>query len=96
MMTKQPADLFGLHDRGVLQVGNVADVFIFDPETVDSKQARLVEDLPGNSPRLVAESIGVVRVLVNGTEILINGQPTGALPGAVLRSGKDTITVSTR
>jgi len=96
MMTKQPADLFGLHDRGVLKVGNVADVFIFDPETVDSKQARLVDDLPGNSPRLVAESIGVARVLVNGTEILVDGQPTGSLPGAVLRSGKDTVSVTTR
>ena len=74
----------------------MADVFIFDPETVDSKQARLVDDLPGNSPRLVAESIGVARVLVNGTEILVDGQPTGALPGAVLRSGKDTVSVTTR
>ena len=96
MMTKQPADLFGLHDRGVLKVGNVADVFIFDPATVDSKPARLIDDLPGNSPRLVAESVGVARVLVNGTEILVDGTPTGALPGAILRSGKDTVSVTTR
>jgi ribosomal protein S4 len=44
----------------------------------------------------VAESIGVARVLVNGTEILVDGQPTGALPGSVLRSGKDTVSVTTR
>ncbi|MEI6700363.1 MAG: amidohydrolase family protein, partial [Actinomycetota bacterium] len=95
MLTKQPADLFGLHDRGVLAPGNVADLFIFDPETVDSQPARLVNDLPGESPRLVAESIGVRRVIVNGTDILVDGSPTGALPGTILRSGIDTISVTT-
>ncbi len=95
MMTKQPADLFGLHDRGTLAPGNVADLFIFDPATVDSQPARLVNDLPGDSPRLVAESIGVSRVIVNGVEILVDGQPTGALPGAILRSGVDTVSVTT-
>ena len=95
MMTKQPADLFGLHDRGTLAPGNVADLFIFDPATVDSQPARLVNDLPGDSPRLVAESIGVRRVIVNGIDILVDGQPTGALPGAILRSGVDTVSVTT-
>jgi N-acyl-D-aspartate/D-glutamate deacylase len=55
-----------------------------------------VHDLPGNSPRLTAGSIGVKRVLVNGKVSVIDGQPTGELAGTVLRSGRDTWTVATR
>jgi N-acyl-D-aspartate/D-glutamate deacylase len=93
MLTQQPAQLFGLRDRGVLSEGKAADVFIFDPETVGSEPARLIHDLPGDAPRLVAGSTGVVRVLVNGVETIRDGQPTGAVPGTLLRSGRDTASV---
>ncbi len=92
-MTAGPADLFGLHDRGRIAEGLRADLFIFDPETVASEPATLVQDLPGGSPRLIADSIGVVRVLVNGIETVADGKPTGNLPGTLLRSGRDTVTV---
>ena len=95
MMTSDPAELFGLTDRGVVREGAHADLVIFDPTTIASEPARLVEDLPGGSPRLFAASIGVVRVLVGGTEIIVDGTPTGALPGSVLRSGADTVSVTT-
>jgi len=94
-MTQAPAELFGLHDRGLVAEGRCADLFIFDPETVGSDPATLVEDLPGGSPRLIASSTGVARVLVNGVATVIDGQPTGALPGTLLRSGRDTVTVDT-
>ena len=81
MMTAQPAALFGLRDRGLLQEGYAADLFVFDPETVASEPARLVHDLPGETPRLFAGSHGVVRVLVNGVETVRDGAPTGAVPG---------------
>ncbi len=95
MMTSDPAELFGLTDRGVVREGAHADLVIFDPTTIASEPARLVEDLPGGSPRLFAASIGVVRVLVGGTEIIVDGTPTGALPGSVIRSGADTTSVTT-
>ena len=95
MMTSQPAELFGLTDRGVIREGAIADLMVFDPETVASEPARLVEDLPGDSPRLFAASIGVTRVLVGGVETIVDGEPTGALPGAILRSGADTVSVTT-
>ncbi len=93
MMTAQPAALFGLRDRGLVAEGYAADLFVFDPATVASEPARLVYDLPGDTPRLYAGSHGVVRVLVNGVEIIRDGEPTGAVPGALLRSGRDTASV---
>jgi N-acyl-D-aspartate/D-glutamate deacylase len=94
MLTGQPAALFGLRDRGLVAEGCRADLFVFDPETVASEPARLVYDLPGGTPRLFAESIGVTRVLVNGVETIVDGKPTGAVPGSLLRSGRDTHTVT--
>jgi N-acyl-D-aspartate/D-glutamate deacylase len=93
MMTGQPARLFGLRRRGVLAPGYAADIFVFDPATVGAEPARLVRDLPGDAPRLVAGSHGVVRVLVNGVETVRDGQPTGVVPGTLLRSGRDTASV---
>ena len=49
----------------------------------------------GARVRLTADSIGVVRVLVNGVETVADGKATGETPGHVLRSGKDTATVAT-
>jgi N-acyl-D-aspartate/D-glutamate deacylase len=93
LMTQAPAQLFGLRDRGELREGYHADVVIFDRDTVDADEVNLVNDLPGGTARLFAEAIGVQRVMVNGTTIVEGGKQTGALPGKVLRSGRDTYTV---
>ncbi|MBX3285736.1 MAG: amidohydrolase family protein [Acidimicrobiales bacterium] len=95
LMTGVPSRLFGLRDRGRLAEGWCADVVVVDPETVGAEHATLVHDLPGDSPRLTAASLGVVRVFVNGTVTVVDGEATGALPGTVLRSGRDTETVLT-
>jgi N-acyl-D-aspartate/D-glutamate deacylase len=96
LMTDAPARLFGLTGRGRIGEGWFADVVVFDPETVDSGPAHRVYDLPGDSLRLTAESIGVQRVFVNGRPVIVDGDPAGELPGRVLRSGRDTETVATR
>ncbi|MEY4362418.1 MAG: hypothetical protein RL391_1724, partial [Actinomycetota bacterium] len=96
MMTTAPAQLFGLTDRGELREGAHADVVVFDPESVGSEDARLVTDLPGSSSRLTAGSHGVVRVIVNGVPIVENGVANGRTPGTVLKSGRDTYTVTAR
>jgi N-acyl-D-aspartate/D-glutamate deacylase len=95
LITDAPAQLFGLRDRGRLEPGYHADVVVFDPERIGSEDATLVRDLPGGSARLTAGSRGVVRVLVNGVETVIDGAATGATPGTLLRSGRDTRTVAT-
>ena len=93
MLTDEPARLFGLKRRGRIVEGFHADVVVFDPDTIGSEHATLVEDLPGGTARLTAGANGVVRVLVNGVETVVDNEATGALPGAVLRSGRDTATV---
>jgi N-acyl-D-aspartate/D-glutamate deacylase len=96
LLTQAPAELFGLADRGTLRPGAHADVVVLDPGTVGSDPATLVGDLPGGSARLTAGSQGIVRVLVNGTAVVVDGRATGAVPGRLLRSGRDTYTVATR
>ena len=94
LMTAAPAALFGLRDRGTLEAGARADVVLFDPATVGAREASLVGDLPGNTARLFAGSVGIERVLVNGRTIVADGRSTGDTPGMVLHSGRDTATVA--
>ncbi|MBL1081976.1 D-aminoacylase [Streptomyces actinomycinicus] len=96
MLTDDPARLFGLRERGRLREGWHADLVLFDPERIDAGRARLVHDLPGDSPRLDSRALGVRAVWVNGVEVIRDDVVTGAVPGRVLRSGRDTRTVSTR
>jgi N-acyl-D-aspartate/D-glutamate deacylase len=95
-LTDKPARLFGLRDRGRIAPGAFADLVLFDPATVGAAPARLVRDLPGGSARLIADSVGVHRVFTNGIESARDGRATGALAGRVLRSGRDTETVTAR
>ncbi|MGE0880306.1 MAG: amidohydrolase family protein [Acidimicrobiia bacterium] len=95
LITSVPADLFGLRERGRLAPGCFADIVVFDPTTIDAGSATLVTDLPGDSSRLIAPAVGVRHVFVNGVETIVDGTPTGATPGTVLRSGRDTVTVAT-
>jgi N-acyl-D-aspartate/D-glutamate deacylase len=94
MLTETPAQLFGLRDRGRVAPGYLADLVVFDPETIGSEDATLVRDLPGGSARLTAGSRGVERVLVNGVTTVADGKATGDTPGTLLRSGRDTYTVT--
>ncbi|WP_340378126.1 D-aminoacylase [Streptomyces sp. SS7] len=96
MLTDDPARLFGLRERGRVREGWHADLVLFDPERIDAGKATLVHDLPGDSPRLDSRALGIRAVWVNGVEAIRDDVVTGAVPGRVLRSGRDTETVSTR
>jgi N-acyl-D-aspartate/D-glutamate deacylase len=86
-MTSDPADFFGIKDRGRIAPGMAADIVIFDPATVgsDARPQRL-HDLPGGGKRMVKRSRGVEMTLVNGVVTWETGALTGASAGTVLRS----------
>jgi N-acyl-D-amino-acid deacylase len=75
-MTGFPAQRLGLHDRGILRDGTVADIVIFNPATV---QTSATIDDPKQYP------IGIDYVFVNGVAVIDNGEHTGATPGVALR-----------
>ncbi len=93
LMTDVPARYFGLKRRGRIDRGYSADFVLFDPARIGSAPIRSRNDLPGGADRLYAEATGVEYVLVNGVAVVSQGRLTGALPGVVLRSGQDTVTV---
>jgi N-acyl-D-aspartate/D-glutamate deacylase len=90
LATDRPARLIGLRDRGRLAPGWSADVVVFDPERFGPTPVEARHDLPGGAWRLTSEAAGLELVFVNGTLIREGSQATGALPGTVLRSGRDT------
>jgi len=87
-LTSEPADFFGIRDRGRLRQGLAADIVVFDPRTVNSaRRAKMVDDLPGGGRRLVMPAEGIEYTIVNGTIVYEHGRASGAMPGRVLRSG---------
>jgi N-acyl-D-amino-acid deacylase len=77
-LSTHAARRFRLTDRGLLRPGYVADIAVFDPFNVNDRSTYA-------AGRTLAE--GVDHVLVNGTLVLENGEPTGATPGRALRRG---------
>jgi N-acyl-D-amino-acid deacylase len=75
-MTSMPADQSGLKDRGRIARGKKADLVAFNAQTV--KDVATYED-PHRYPQ------GIIHVFVNGTQVVQNGNHTGAKPGRILR-----------
>jgi N-acyl-D-amino-acid deacylase len=75
-MTSLPASNLNLDKRGSLRAGWYADVVVFDPEKIQDH---------ATFENAAQYSTGVHHVFVNGTQVLHEGEHTGALPGRVLR-----------
>jgi N-acyl-D-amino-acid deacylase len=86
-ITSEPADFFGISDRGRLETGAAADIVVFDEDTIGSPlRPTPVKDLPAGGMRLYAKAAGISQVVVNGRILYENGRHTGVISGEVLRS----------
>ena len=83
--TRDTARAFGLNDRGTLEPGMKADVNLIDYERLNFEAPRLVWDLPAGGRRLVQRATGYVATVCSGEIIAQNGEPTGAMPGKLVR-----------
>ena len=91
LMTDIPARLFGLRDRGRVEAGRARRPRRVRSRAPSARRRRaLVFDLPGRASACSPIRSASYRVFVNGAETLVDGEPTGAVAGTVLRSGRDT------
>jgi N-acyl-D-amino-acid deacylase len=83
--TKDTAALFGMTDRGTLEVGQRADVNVIDYERLNLRTPELVYDLPAGGRRLIQTAEGYVATIVAGEVTRREGVDTGARPGRLVR-----------
>jgi N-acyl-D-aspartate/D-glutamate deacylase len=86
VLTREPARLFGLHDRGVVAPGYKADLNVLDPAGIRPRPLEIVDDLPTGARRIVQRADGFVATIVDGVVVQRNGTDTGARPGRVVRN----------
>jgi N-acyl-D-amino-acid deacylase len=79
-LTREPARLMGLTDRGLLKRGYWGDAVVFNFNTIADKAS---PSAPWERP------VGVNTVVVNGQVVLQNGEMTGKVPGKVLRRSNE-------
>ncbi len=81
-LSARPAQILGLHRRGLIREQYAADLLLFDPNTVARGPKRRVFDLPGGAPRLTTDAVGVCGVWVNGRMVADGGGLVEGAPAA--------------
>jgi len=84
-LSKDPADLYSLGDRGTVERGKRADLNVIDFEGLEMQLPELVRDLPTGAPRVVQRARGYTATLCAGEVTFREGEPTGATPGGLIR-----------
>jgi N-acyl-D-aspartate/D-glutamate deacylase len=83
--TRQTAEFYGLHDRGLIAPGMRADINIIDYDNLGFDVPRMAYDLPANGRRLVQHGKGYKATFVAGVQTVDNDSFTGELPGRLIR-----------
>ena len=87
-LTFDPASLWGLPARGLVQPGWYADLNVIDLDRLDLGPLEVRHDLPGGAPNLSQGASGYAATIVNGRVLMRDGVHSGALPGRVLRNAQ--------
>ncbi len=84
-ITREAAEAVGLLDRGLIAPGFKADLNVIDPARLRLHTPEIANDLPSGGRRLLQRADGYIATIVNGEVVTRHGQPTGALPGRLVR-----------
>lgn len=87
-LTARPAAAVGLLDRGRIAPGLKGDLNIIDLDALTLHAPYVAYDLPAGGKRMQQKADGIVATIVAGTQTYSNGEPTGALPGRLVRRGR--------
>ena len=81
MITLTPAMAWGFNDRGIIRQGAIADINVFNPDTIAPEVPTIVNDLPTGARRLKQKSTGLLATILGGKVTFRNGEHSGVLPG---------------
>jgi N-acyl-D-aspartate/D-glutamate deacylase len=88
-LTSRSAAAVGLNDRGILAPGYKADINVIDLDRICVRRPTVKQDLPSGGKRLSQLAEGYVATIVSGQVTYRNGEATGALPGRLVRGGRE-------
>jgi N-acyl-D-aspartate/D-glutamate deacylase len=88
LMTHKAAETVGLGDRGLIAPSYKADLNVIDYERLGARRPEVAYDLPANGRRLIQKADGYVATIVSGETTYRHGEPTGALPGRLVRGAR--------
>ena len=79
----------GLNDRGTLEIGMKADINVIDFDELQVLPPEVIFDLPAGGRRVFQGAKGYLYTIVSGEVVMDHGQPTGALPGRLIRGSQE-------
>lgn len=85
-LTSETAIAMCMNDRGLLKEGYKADINVIDMKRLHLHAPHAVYDLPAGGRRLRQKADGYDATIVSGEITYRDGEPTGALPGRLVRS----------
>jgi N-acyl-D-amino-acid deacylase len=89
-LCRQTAAALGLHDRGLVAPGYLADVNVIDYDRLKLHAPHVVRDLPAGGRRLMQHADGYVATIKSGAVTYRDGAFTGALPGRLIRGAQQS------
>jgi N-acyl-D-amino-acid deacylase len=85
LQTARTAEAYGLHDRGTIEPGKRADLNVIDLDALRLHEPEMVHDLPAGGRRLIQRVDGYRATVCAGEVTFVDGEPTGARPGRLVR-----------